>query len=219
MKLIILIIALLLAMSTNAFSQERVELLFSNRSFQIYYIVEDHFSLVHFEGDMDVMSSFYIFTALEFTQSDYLSMNSTGGYMDESYVLGKFLASKQDITFVVRNDNVCMSACAFAALSSKKIMIGKNGLDFHTPYIPYVDSFATLSEFSLESQRSVLGLMHYLDNAGYGYDFLQLMLDYTSQKDFVTFYSQNDLEFFKVENFFDKIDRNDVESKYKLNTR
>ena len=165
------------------------------------------------------MSSMYIFTALEYTQSKYLSMNSTGGYMDESYVLGKFLASKQDITFVVRNDNVCMSACAFAALSAKKIMIGKNGLDFHTPYIPYVDSFATLNEFSLESQRSVLGLMHYLDNAGYGYDFLQLMLDYTSQKDFVTFYSQNDLEFFKVENFFDKIDRNSAESKYKLNTR
>jgi len=214
-----LIIALLLAMSTNAFSQERVELLFSNRSFQIYYIVEDHFSLVHFEGDMDVMSSFYIFTALEFTQSDYLSMNSTGGYMNEAYILGNFLKSNPDITYMVRNDNVCMSACAFAGLSASNIMIGKNGLDFHTPYIPYVDSFSTLNEFSLESQRSILGLTSYLDQAGYGYDFLKLMLDYTSQNTFATFYSTSDLEYFKVDNFFDEIDSANIESKYELNTR
>lgn len=206
-------------MSTALFAQERVELLYASKTFQIYHIVEDHFDMVHFEGDMDIMSSFYLFTALEYTQTNYLSMNSNGGYMNEAYILGNFLKTTPDITFVVRNDNICVSACAFAALSAKKLMIGQNGLDFHSPYIPYVDSFATLHEFSKESQKSMLMLMKYLDEVGYGYDFLSLMLEYTSPSDFVTFYTVNDLEYYKVENFFDRIARIDPGVKYKLNTR
>lgn len=206
MRFILLTLALFFALSTSAFSQESVKLLYNSRNFQIYHIIEDHFDMVHFEGTMDTMSSLFLFTALEYTETKYLSMNSVGGYMQESYILGSFLKSNPQITFVVRNDNVCMSACAFAALSSNKLMIGKNGLDFHTPYIPYVESSETLSNFSVESQVSLLELMIYLNESGYGIDLLDLLLKETDSRTFATFYTTDDLYHLKVENFFDRID-------------
>lgn len=203
-------------MSTTSMAQD-VTLLYSSRTFQIYHIVEDHFDMVHFEGTMDNTSSFFLFTALEYTETKYLSMNSSGGYMDESYILGMFLQNKPDITFIVRNNNICMSACAFAALSANKLMISQNGLDFHTPYIPYVDSEYTLQEFSNQSQLSILGLIEYLDAVGYGIEFLELIIEKSNKETYVTFYSVDELQKFKVGHFFEL--SNSQDAVYEITTR
>lgn len=207
MRAILLIIALFFTMSTASLAQD-VTLLYSSRTFQIYHIVEDHFDLVHFDGTMDAMSAFFLFTALEYTDSKYLSMNSTGGYMDEAYILGSFLQERPNITFVVRNDNICLSACAFAALSANKVMIGKNGLEFHAPYIPYVNTDMSLNEFSLQTQTSLLSLIKYLNKTGYGIDFLNILINYTNKDSFAVFYSIDDLQKYKVSNFFERITSN-----------
>lgn len=211
-----LIIALCFTMSTASVAQD-VTLLYSAKTYQIYHVVEDHFDLVHFEGTLDNMSSFFLFTSLELTETKYLSMNSTGGYMTESYMLGMFLQNRPDITLMVRNDNICMSACAFAALSANKLMLGQNGLDFHTPYIPYLESETTLQEFATQSQESLLGLMEYLDQTGYGIEFLELIMEKSNKETYITFNSVTELNKFKVEHFFDLSNAKDAT--YKLVTR
>jgi hypothetical protein len=219
MRFILLILAVFLAMSTFAFSKERVELIYATKTYGIFHIVEDHFTMVHFEGTMDIMSSFFLITALKITDTKYLSMNSPGGYMNNAYMLGSFLKSNPDITFVVRNENMCVSACAFAALSAGKLLIGKNGLDFHLPYFPIVPIDVTLHEFSLESQKTMIGLIKYLTDTGYGHHFLGMLFAYTTVNDYITFYSVEDLEFFKTEKFFDDILLEEAETKFELNTR
>lgn len=219
MKQFFITLILLFSLSTSVFAQERSNTVFFHTTFQIYHIVGDHYDMVHFEGSFDQMSTFYILMALDLTGSSYLSLNSDGGYMTESFMLGNFLKNNPQITVVVRNDSICASACAFAAIGAKNLMIGKNGLEFHTPYMPFVLSDMTLLEFAHSSQTSMVWLMEYLDGIGYGIDFLNQILNNTNRDTFIVFYNKENINYFIVENFFDKIESENFSSKYEIITR
>lgn len=205
MKHIFLILAFFLAMSSSAFSFERTQLIYSTHEYQLYHVTSDHYNMVHFDGALTMMSAFFIIMALESNNSVYLSMNSPGGFMNESYQLGRYLTANTDITVVVRNNNICISACAFAALGATNLMIGKNGLEFHTPYMPYIDTNLTLNDFSLRSQIFLLQLSEYFDDCGYGHDLLNVILENSSRTEFVVFHHLENLRHFQVENFFDEV--------------
>ncbi len=81
-----------------------------------------------------------------FPDIEYLEFNSPGGSLLEINGPGALLR-ETGITFVVREGDVCVSACAFLALYSKNIEL-EGLIAFHLPYRPGYSRASTLYDIS-----------------------------------------------------------------------
>lgn len=134
-----------------------------------------------------------------------LVMNSPGGLMKQAEYLANFVKS-QNIEIQIPENAWCVSACAFAAIASDKIVFAPgSALLFHAPYLDSVSTNRSLEEIMVNHSRYINSFNRVIDSYGYGFDFWELILTKSSRTKMIMIASQKDLFFFKVEHYMDSV--------------
>lgn len=161
-----------------------------------YVIVKVDESTVKFKGTFSEGSGMMLVMALTSFSFDKLVLESNGGLMLEAMMLGKLL-NTTDIEVLIEKDTLCVSACAFAAMSSEKITLdGK--LVFHAPYYPTIPTEDSLYTVFKNVSLMTIELADWFLETGYSVSFLELIYENTNNDTFMVFESIEDLESFKT---------------------
>lgn len=124
-------------------------------------------------------------------------LNSYGGMTREGYLLG-FLFRNTGVTVIVRERDVCASACGLALLGAEQIIID-GYVAFHSSYYPNFPYDATLVEVYLEGGVQASRLLEYLIGLGYSYSLGTNIINITNPSIFILFDSGADLLAYRVE--------------------
>lgn len=167
-----------------------------NPNFIITRVNED---TAKFKGDFSEGSGLISVMALTSQPIKNLIIQSNGGLMTEAIMLGKLIKAA-NMNVIVEENTMCVSACAFAVMTSKNIELhGK--LVFHTPYYPAVSSEMTLYELSRSSSLMTLELSHWFIENGFSLKLLKIIYDQTNNEKFMVFTDSDDLMSFKSEDY------------------
>ena len=172
---------------------------YQNDSYSIVSVKET--KTISFTGYMEPLSSMAIITALQYSGYTTLSLNSTGGLLDESVILGKYI-KENDVIVLIKESDICVSACAFAAINSLNLIL-KGKLFFHRPYQDYSPTDSTIEEINIQFQNFTLGLVKVFASNGYNITLLQMIMNETNKDTFIIFKTTDQLNHFKTTTFYE----------------
>jgi len=168
-------------------------------SYTITESTSHHESWLRFEGAMTMKGMSDLGDKIVAGNYDRLELNSAGGLAQSGYLLGHAI-EYSNVKVMVRYGDICLSACAFAAMGSDDVII--NGiLGLHSPYAMGHDSGTTLTEIAQISNVGFADMMWYLSNMGYNIRLLKQIADETSPESFIVFSNAADLKSFKTDSF------------------
>jgi hypothetical protein len=110
-----------------------------------------------------------------------VTLSGPGGDYYAGLRIGTFIR-KEGSAVIIPTDNLCVSACAFAALGADKIIVDGE-LWFHTPFLEYVPTSATILEITQMFGRAYVDMSTYLIKMGIPTSFgRDLLVETTSSK-------------------------------------
>jgi len=130
---------------------------------------------LRYEGEFQESSGGAIAAYIDnFQDIKWVEFHSPGGVLLEVNPLGIRLRERE-IPFVIKEGDVCVSACAFLALFSPDIQL--NGmLAFHVPYVTAMHSTMTLNEVSqMMNERTMRQTRQMFQNGYLAYLYLNIV--------------------------------------------
>lgn len=168
----------------------------------LLYIETPQKNYLKYEGILTYDSSMDIAKAFAQTGAREIHFNSPGGLAFEGYNLGSYF-ERTGIKVVVEKNNICKSACAFAAVRATNLEIKNDGLYFHTPYPRDISIKSSLLEIKRNNEISLTMFVKYFAEIGFGIDFIDLVVYESGIDTYVVLKTLEDIESFKVDNFSD----------------
>lgn len=165
---------------------------------QEYSITRVDTNTIRFKGDLSDMAGVYLVMAASSIDTRTIILDSPGGMMYEASVVASYLRDN-DVTVVIEKDTMCVSACAYAAMTAKKLVVdGK--LVFHPPFFPMVSTTDSLYSIIHQSNSLTLDLAKWFLDAGYSLSLLKIIYETTDNTEFMVFESADNLYKFKSDN-------------------
>jgi len=136
-------------------------------------------------------------------QKTTLVLTSSGGYVNEGFILGNFIRN-ENISVIIRER--CASACSVAAMAATDLtMEPDSALYFHTPYLTEVRTDQTIKSMLLEHSVYMNDMNIWFNNNGFSFEFWKLILVTTDINRYVKIDSVADLDAFKSTSYMSKI--------------
>jgi hypothetical protein len=179
------------------------EVIHAGHGFVVSLKSNHHYDTLHYDGIIGDGSHVVLYILINEHKPDVVTLNSPGGYVDQSLSIGRYF-HKNGIPVRILEGDVCLSACAFAAIGSENLSIdGK--LAFHTPYLPKFPTDKTLQDITNQHSTFVMKLVTYFNDVDYSSALLVEIFRRSSRENYVTFSSEEDLAMFRKEDFFDSV--------------
>lgn len=126
----------------------------------------------------------------------FIVVNSPGGLAWAGYKLGKLVSlMPTNPTWVVPANNICLSACAFAALGAKYLIIEPGGIfAIHKPFLPdelIEDISDELNQEALDSM--LIDMTEYILSQGFNTKLAKIIASETDRHSYLLFESPKSL--------------------------
>ena len=200
---IILFSALLAIMIVSGITSRATRMdLQDNGVTQIYSKTIDGVDTAMFVGRIDEGSIDNLIDLLDSQDFTALQIRSPGGLIDAGWQLAHEIESR-DLTVTIDANSYCISACALAALSSARLSMGENSIIAFHPATIMTDEISKIS--TVEGKRMIeevtrgtmATMIFYLQNLGFGQQFIEEMLDNSDKEVVISFASIEELYKFK----------------------
>lgn len=147
---------------------------------------------ISFEGTFEEGDSKRLKSAMEAAGANTVYLNSNGGFAAEGFRIGILLRAK-NATAIVKDGDVCLSACAIALLGAPTQQMD-GILGFHVAWSPTPGTYNK----GLKSGQLIGALTSkYMFNMGYTYQLMYLVSTITDSKTFLIL-DQDDLKMFRM---------------------
>ncbi len=147
---------------------------------------------ISFEGTVEEGDSKRLKSAMEASGANTVYLNSNGGAAAEGFRIGILLRDK-NATAVVKDGDVCLSACAVALLGAPNLQMD-GILGFHVAWSP---SAGTHNEGLKSGQLIGTLTSNYMFTMGYTYQLMYIVSTITDAKTFLIL-DQDDLKLFRM---------------------
>lgn len=149
-------------------------------------------TFMRFSGVLTSKNAFLIEKYYHKIKPNYLALAGPGGMMIPSFKLGKMIHNDK-INVVILPNDYCLSACFYAALGSKSLLIyGLGGL--HMPYFDKLSMDDTLSNYNVELTMTIWKAVLYMEKYGkFDQNVIGDVIDNTTASRFAVIQSNTEL--------------------------
>ena len=144
---------------------------------KVEYIPET--KIVEISNVTTTYSALQFFNILQENEVSAVLLSGPGGNAVAGLEIGKLLR-KHDLTVVIPDGKVCVSACAFAALGGTRIIVGGE-LWFHGPFLPSIPTTESAHGYGNRLSAFNIKVSRYLLDMGINLEFYEKVLENTSQ--------------------------------------
>ena len=191
MKKILYTLVALSFLASPVIAQQRVE------SFKLTW-ENNNKTVLLFTGDVKKGLVAAIIAKWQESHFTKLIMNSPGGLSYEGSKLSRFI-KKTGVSVLIKKGTGCMSACAYAAISSPNLVV--NGvIGFHMGYLPEFPQTMSIEKYTKVIRASDLDSLGNIAINNYSLMLYAIILRESSRDVFIVFFDENDLLKFKATN-------------------
>lgn len=142
-------------------------------------IYEPETNTLEISGQNDSLQLLLVRTVLAKSQVDTVFMWGPGGSFYAGLSMGRMLKEHGAPRIIVPAGKDCVSACAFIAMSSDRVLIDGRML-FHRPYVRQVPAGLSIDDLSAKYGEVYLHAVAYAVEMGFSFDFAALVIAKTS---------------------------------------
>lgn len=198
-KYILMVLVLMLPVVGNAESK----VLFNGPNWKIIQAGDD---MIRMTGFLGINSVYPLNMLIQTGKYENLQLDGPGGHFRPGMILGNIIR-ESNIRVHVKEGDVCISACAFAAMASQDLTIeGKFAL--HPPY-PNFDMDMELRDYISINNKGYFAMVMYMLDHGYNMDLIEAITSHSNASEYVVFDNEENLLSFRTDSPLTKTDSGD----------